>query len=858
MTKPWEKYAQQPQAEGPWAKYGAAPAAPEGLQFNDQERFEGFSFGDRLAVKNFSNSAESAAEYLRKQNPNIEVAVKDGEIFGRNKGEGQYRALDPNTGFFSRDFARDVGDVLYDVGSGIIGGGATALGGIAGGLPGAAVAGAGSSGFLETARQGIGSALGINQEIDGGDIGVAAGLGAASPLLFGTGASAAQIGKKAAEQVAKSGRTFLTPQAAAKGLEEATEQVAKSQRGVLGHAYQGITRNVLPAVGEKLSGANRETIKRLNSYLPQFDQLDEMGRTQFVTDATSELQGALEGATNKTWKAFEEALEKSPMKVDATDELVEFGALAGKARQDAMALGNEEAMKQAEQLASLVEKTLSTETKRQKPKIDVAGTVKTVVSDVGEKLRLEKHEAWNNYKQSLDQQGIKVNVAPALEAFNGILARAEREAAELGTEAARSKAARIAAARNSIFKKIEDEADAAPALLDFNGKPLPTRQAPESFIGEVTPDQALAVKRELSNLAELSSIPAHGNSIGNRFSQGATQLDKDIASTALAAANQVEEELFKFADNASKEKFVRISQLERRLKSKLNNPETAEATLRRLDPDSKAVLFEELAAADKEFRTNLVGTAKAIQESGEEVTERSAITPVLSPMAALKLQRQLEDVARRQKAINPEDRLGQTASLLAQRLEKKIVGALGEGASDNLSTYKYAKGMKDVVMPHFKDAERANRTLGNLGGRGKKVLQERLGEVDAQFGTDTLEKARMLEAANIFAKPSLDPLSSGGTTSTSRTIPASAGLGSIGYWLGANFIPGQGGAGIGAGLGIGLGSMLGAPATIKAGVKAGAKAEKLAKKASPARPFQTAPISAWNALHEREQQRDRD
>ena len=844
MPGPWEKYQAAP-AQGPWSKY-AAPALSQaaGPDILD-EMHPAFSFGDRAKVKNFSNSDESSAKYLQQQHPELEVRAEGGKILARGKGEQQYRVLDPS----SFDL-QDISDIGWDVASGIGSGIATAAGGVAGNLPGAALAGGASSAALEGARQGIGGALGINEEADWGGVGLAGGLGAVSPFLLGTGASAQQVKNLGKEALESSGREFLTEGAKANALKAAEDAAAQSQRGLLGRGYQKVTRDFLPAVGEKLSGANRETIKNLNKYLPEFDKLDEMGRTEFANDATQQLQAALEGTTNKAFGDFEKHLTESIAPVDVTPELAEFSDFAMNEMNAAKALGNEEAVRQAEGLMKMVQSAVSTETKSKAPPIDVAAAVKGVITDVGEKIRLDKHESWQNYANSLKQAGVKVNLFPAKARLDAAISQAEGEAKRLGTSEPLKRVAALRNVRDEIFKKRPKAGEEkAVTLFDASGNAM-EREAPERFLLEAAPEDALRVKQALAEAAEMSSTPAYGNSVGNRFGPGASNLDKHTAELARQASRDVEEQLFQYADNESKARFAQIARLETRLRSKLNNPETAERTLRNLDPQERAVLFEEFASADREFGSNLIGTATAIQGSGAESTSRSAINPVLSGSAALKLQRQFEDMARRNKAVNPEDRLGSLASNMASRIEQKVLGSLGGKGDAPLQTYRYAKGMKDIIMPHFKDAERANRTLGSLGGKGKKVLLERLGETDAMFGTDNLEKARLLDASNVFAKPSLDPISAGGTTSTSRTIPASAGLGSIGYWLGANFIPGQGGAGLGAGLGVGLGSMLGAPATIKKVVKYGGKAENLAKKLrgmSPVPP-QAAPISAWQAL----------
>lgn len=207
---------------------------------------------DRFVVKNFSQSPEKSFNYLQKSYPDLEFEKKDDRIFARTRGSNEaFKALDPDADGFDGvgEFLQDTGDILWDVGSGIGEGLATAGAGIAGAaatapaggvgaIPAAMAGGASAGAAAEASRQKIGDWLGLDQEVSGSDVALSAGLGAASPLLLGTGAGAKQMAKK--------------------GLKD----LAKSQKGLVGRGYEKVTRDYAPTIGAALSGTDKEALKK--------------------------------------------------------------------------------------------------------------------------------------------------------------------------------------------------------------------------------------------------------------------------------------------------------------------------------------------------------------------------------------------------------------------------------------------------------------------------------------------------------------------------------------------------------------------------------------------------------------------
>jgi len=203
------------------ANASAAPTAPAPTKKAVpavEEMHPDVSWSDRAIVKNFAQSPETGAGYLNQQG--FETEIRNGNIYVRKPNEDKFKALDPS-GFD----VQDITDMGFDIPAGVATGAATAAGGLALNIPGAIGAGAASSSGLEGLRQGIGKYLGIPQDISGKDMAVAGALGGASPILFGTGATAAQMLKSGV--IPSTQRSLVT-----KGIEKAFPYVGRASSGV--------------------------------------------------------------------------------------------------------------------------------------------------------------------------------------------------------------------------------------------------------------------------------------------------------------------------------------------------------------------------------------------------------------------------------------------------------------------------------------------------------------------------------------------------------------------------------------------------------------------------------------------------
>lgn len=308
MSGPWEKYAAQPTPTGtppPWEKYATLPDAPNIVQ----EMHPDFGVGERLLLKNFANSPEAGAAYLKKKHPEMDIQVHQGQIIGKKPGEAEYRALDPDPSFFSTQFIKDlpldVADVGTDAVQGVASGMAAGVAGAAGAaatlpsggwgaLPAAATAGGATNAALEASKQKLGAYFGIPQEVSGKQVAIAGLAGAASPLLFGTGASAGQLAKQGAN---------LTP--------EAIEILKNAQRGGVPRAWDWTKGKVLPAAAEAVSGAPAEAVKAYAKNPSQISQLKDAGVTDYVDEVHGQLRQGIASAKTQIGRRLESEIDNA-------------------------------------------------------------------------------------------------------------------------------------------------------------------------------------------------------------------------------------------------------------------------------------------------------------------------------------------------------------------------------------------------------------------------------------------------------------------------------------------------------------------------------------------------------------------
>jgi hypothetical protein len=284
-----------------------------GPDYAIQEMPDDVSFYDRAVVKNFSNSPEASVKYLKEQYPDYEVIHHKGEILMKKNGEQSYKTLDPSKPWMERlahpidaipEAVMDLTDIGYDVGSGVGTTAASTAAGVAGGVatlpaggwgavPAAMGAGAATSGSLEALRQKIGQYLGLDQDVSGKDVAISTALGAAAPLVMGTGAGANTVAKVALE----------------KGLsQEAAQTLLNQQSGLFGRA--------LPYIGEAASGIPADTLRTARNRLPELKALENEGVTDLVTSTGQNLSKAVRQSRQQTGKELETVIDNAGQKVD--------------------------------------------------------------------------------------------------------------------------------------------------------------------------------------------------------------------------------------------------------------------------------------------------------------------------------------------------------------------------------------------------------------------------------------------------------------------------------------------------------------------------------------------------------------
>jgi len=347
MPKPWEAPA-APQGGKPWEtaeshglmEHKAAPRAA-----SVEEMHPDISVKDRLIVENFGNDPESSLKYLRDKYPKLQFGMVGDRIGVLGKGESQFRFVNPDMSFSNEllnpkelglDIAGQGANIAKGVGSTVasgVGGLAGApLGGV-GALGGAAAAGGAANAGGEYLRQQIGRALGVNEEIKGGPIAVDAATGAAAPLLFGTGATAAQIAKA--------------------GVNPAT------QAGLAGKAYNAVAQKVLPKVGEAVSGVPQETIKYAANNLDKIKELEKKGVLDFATDAHESIVQPIQDAKLKIGQDIQKKIESAQIPVDVTEAQKPFQDLLAKLKAQQVKLNTPEVQQKLDDVGEAIKHYLT-------------------------------------------------------------------------------------------------------------------------------------------------------------------------------------------------------------------------------------------------------------------------------------------------------------------------------------------------------------------------------------------------------------------------------------------------------------------------------------------------------------------
>jgi hypothetical protein len=262
------------------------PSDPYADTVVDNSMHPELSGWDRFVVKNFASNPNAGIGYLQKEYPDMEFRkTRDGEIVAKKPNDPHFYRLDEK-GFGLQDYL----DHTADVGQGI----ADGVGMTAGALGTAAsltnpitaplapfvmpATNAAVGGATESAKQGIGTLLGVPNNVDYGNIATSATLNAAMPVV-GDGIKA--------------------------GWNKA--------------------KDVAPKVGSYLSGYSEDLIRNINKDREARELISKIGPTQYVDNFRNNLTSGMDSAKNQFGKNVELATGNNPVNISGVkDDIAQF------------------------------------------------------------------------------------------------------------------------------------------------------------------------------------------------------------------------------------------------------------------------------------------------------------------------------------------------------------------------------------------------------------------------------------------------------------------------------------------------------------------------------------------------------
>jgi hypothetical protein len=531
---------------------------------------------DRLAVKNFGGTVDDQINYLRKSRPDLEIEKDGNEIVARKPGEPTFKKLDPS-GFSLRDLPSDLGDVAYDLGSGALQTIATGAAGVAGGagslgvgaIPAAMGAGAATGVGLEGLRQKIGQMLGTAKDYDTTGLAISGVAGAASPLLFGTGASNAAV-KGAIENpgtvgkiLAKAGLGYVPEGAAANAGQSALahEALAGSQKGILSGLWsKGVatltgaapskviekaTEEVSPTLVAKLSKAYELDPNRAYTNLEMSNILQKQGVGDLGGEAAKGIREALDTAKNETGEKINKALAGSDTMIDVAEhakgiqEYIDQN-LAAFERTKSQVFSDE--AKKASEILETFKPNVQTPTTAL---LDASGNVIKTEAPKSPKYLMNAQDAFNfknklvdlvDYSKSplvLDKKSAtsKQLSSKLIEAERGLSDQLDKVLTDSGAPGAREAYKENRDIMRYLYPKFKDEDAAVKTLRNIEGGKNPSlRNQLKNFDAKYGTDNI--------EMADLANVWRHfGNASGEAISSGGqTSTGKLFRGAGLGAA----------------------------------------------------------------------------------------------------------------------------------------------------------------------------------------------------------------------------------------------------------------------------------------------------------------------------------
>ena len=285
---------------------------------------------DRALFKNFSINDEQGLAELQDRT-GLMFSYKNGDIVARRPDEEAWRKIDPNNMGFQYsgrgglgEFAKDVGDVAYDIPAAgfetlatLAGGTAGAIGGTAtmgpgpgtaiGAVAGGSGAGALAGGATESIRQGLGNVTGFSDGYDPNQIGMSMAFGGAAPLMFGSGATVKGVLKTL-------GKKGLTKGMSKEAAEELAQKYVQAQRSVI---TRGIGKAGMWTSNKLGSWASGYKPEALNELRKQIDSgLMSVNPAEVPRSFKADLDAAVKAKGQMLKQAYGESLEALDVALD--------------------------------------------------------------------------------------------------------------------------------------------------------------------------------------------------------------------------------------------------------------------------------------------------------------------------------------------------------------------------------------------------------------------------------------------------------------------------------------------------------------------------------------------------------------
>lgn len=262
---------------------------------------------------------------------------------------------------------------------------------------------------------------------------------------------------------------------------------------------------------------------------------------------------------------------------------------------------------------------------------------------------------------------------------------------------------------------------------------------------------------------------------------------------------------------------------------------------------------------NKNFYEDVMQMGKRISEETTDPATKVPYTPLPSPIksaaSAQELKQRLEDQIERSAdssrpgATSADKHLQANYEIAQQRLVEEMRDKI-PGYTGTTAKYGPLKEMAKQAGKEFKDLPTTANTIRNLDKQGKAVLKARLetlAKKNPEKAAELAEDILAIQTQQYLGKPSSAAISTGGSTSTSRSVPMAGVGGLLGYGLGAQLFDNDIVArAAGAAGGTWLGAKAGSPATIKQIYGLLNRAEQLPRVPTPA--LYGVGRTAWDAL----------